>query len=140
MSNYLTRQEIIAAGRLFDLHCKKLPGGICEYDEGWDDDTVHASIGTKATVSAVKRLRQELVGVFFKKTKTAEAEAATTDQAKIITLEANEQVHRNEIAALRNDYDALVANWNTLCLTLERFFAGSSEEGEIKHLKIRSKS
>ena len=58
----MTRSETVQAGALIMAHCVKGPDGLCDYEEGWDDERVHGEVGVKTTIHAVGNLRLELLG------------------------------------------------------------------------------
>ena len=58
----MTRPETVQAGALIMAHCVKGPDGLCDYEEGWDDERIHGEVGVKTTIHAVGNLRLELLG------------------------------------------------------------------------------
>lgn len=62
----LNTSQIIAVGNLLTQHCRKLPDGGAEYEEGWDDNRIGSEAipeyaGGKA--GAVAKIRLNIIGV-----------------------------------------------------------------------------
>lgn len=136
MPRRLTHSHIIAASKLLELHCKKLPDGLAKYDQGWDDETVRVSIGIES-LDGVKNLRRELIGPLFHKGKNGEGRRSQNGNG--FDVEQRLKSAETNLGDHENDLYVMISNHNKAMEALANYF-GHELNVDFRGLIVRRRT